>query len=148
MERRLEELERLVDEKQGGLLRNKEEVRGEEEEPLRRDQAPEQPVESEETIRERERGLRLHMSRGALQEMHKDAKTRYKSPMVQLVGKNLENGRLKSMTLNDGQYLSANVEPLNDEMAEEINNFNRVRRVLFFGKKKVLFFAKKSNFFL
>ena len=147
MERRLEELERLVDEKQGGLLRNKEEVRGEEEEPLRRDQAPEQPVESEETIRERERGLRLHMSRGALQEMHKDAKTRYKSPMVQLVGKNLENGRLKSMTLNDGQYLSANVEPLNDEMAEEINNFNGYDMLVIRGCEEYFFLAKKRYFF-
>ena len=47
------------------------------------------------------------------------------------------------MTLNDGQYLSANVEPLNDEMAEEINNFNGYDMLVIQGCEEYFFLQKK-----
>lgn len=135
LERRTEELKTLIEEQHGGVKRKREEkqveqkdeeheVRKEEEPAKRAPQPEEQAVEPEATRKERESGLRRHMSKGALQEMHKSGRTIYKSPMVQLVAKEVVNGRLTSMTLNDGQFVTANVEPLNEEMGAEIKSFN------------------------
>ena len=46
--------------------------------------------------------LSKHLSLGALQSMHKDAQSVYKTPIVQLIGKNIEGGQLRSVTLSDG----------------------------------------------
>ena len=46
--------------------------------------------------------LSKHLSLGALQSMHKDAQLVYKTPIVQLNGKNIEGGQLRSVTLSDG----------------------------------------------
>ena len=71
-----------------------------------------QPLESEETRNEREQehGLKQHLSLGVLEDMHKDARTIFKSPMVQMVGKVMRDGKLESLSLNDGK----NIEPLNE----------------------------------
>ena len=42
------------------------------------------------------------ISLGALQSMHKDAQLVYKTPIVQLIGKNIEGGQLRSVTLSYG----------------------------------------------
>ena len=38
--------------------------------------------------------LSKHLSLGALQSLHKDAQSVYKTPIVQLIGKNIEGGQL------------------------------------------------------
>ena len=58
--------------------------------------------ESDETRLVRELELSKHLSLGALQSMHKDAQSVYKTPIVQLIGKNIEGGQLRSVTLSDG----------------------------------------------
>ena len=58
--------------------------------------------ESDETRLVREPELSKHLSLGALQSMHKDAQSVYKTPIVQLIGKKIEGGRLRSVTLSDG----------------------------------------------
>ena len=58
--------------------------------------------ESDETRLVRELELSKHLSLGALQSMHKDAQSVYKTPIVQLIGKKIEGGRLRSVTLSDG----------------------------------------------
>ena len=68
---------------------------------------------------EREHGLKQHLSLGVLEDMHKDARTIFKSPMVKMVGKVMRDGKLESLSLNDGK----NIEPLNEEMAAELNRF-------------------------
>ena len=42
------------------------------------------------------------ISLGALQSMHKDGQSVYKTPIVQLIGKNIEGGQLRSVTLSEG----------------------------------------------
>ena len=142
LERTEEELQRRLAEKNSQLGRTEGEVDGsdlqqgvmeeqeeqEEEEVSRseevRKRKRDQPLESEETRNEREHGLKQHLSVGVLEEMHKDAKTIFKSPMVQIVGKVMSGGKLESLNLNDGKKVSQNVEPLNEEMAAELNRFN------------------------
>ena len=58
--------------------------------------------ESDETRLVRELELSKHLCLGALQSMHKDAQSVYKTPIVQLIGKNIEGGQLRSVTLSDG----------------------------------------------
>ena len=58
--------------------------------------------ESDETRLVWELELSKHLSLGALQSMHKDAQSVYKTPIVQLIGKNIEGGQLRSVTLSDG----------------------------------------------
>ena len=58
--------------------------------------------ESDETRLVRELELSKHLSLGALQSMHKDGQSVYKTPIVQLIGKNIEGGQLRSVTLSDG----------------------------------------------
>ena len=58
--------------------------------------------ESDETRLVRELELSKHLSLGALHSMHKDSQSVYKTPIVQLIGKNIEGGQLRSVTLSDG----------------------------------------------
>ena len=65
--------------------------------------------ESDETWLVRELELSKHLSLGALQSMHKDAQSVYKTPIVQLIGKNIEGGQLRSVTLSDGWTIAHTV---------------------------------------
>ena len=130
LERTEEELKTRIAEKEEADRRNlqeevmeEEEVRQEEEEVGRSEEVRKRKreSESEETRNEREHGIKQHLSMGVLEEMHKDAKTIFKSPMVQIVGKVMSGGNLKSLTLSDGKKVSPNIEPLNEEMAAELN---------------------------
>ena len=50
--------------------------------------------------------------------------------MVQLIAKEVTDGALTTLTLSDGQNFYSNVEPLNEELAEELNNipmFNLIK---------------------
>ena len=134
LERTEEELKKRIAEKDSELERTKEKVEQEvmqeeeEEEEVSRSEEVrkrkrDQPLESEETRNEREHGLKQHLSLGVLEEMHKDARTIFKNPMLQIVGKVMNGGKLESLSLNDGKKVSANVEPLNEEMAAELNRF-------------------------
>ena len=40
-----------------------------------------------------------------MEDMHKDARTIFKSPMVQMVGKVMRDGKLESLSLNDGKNI-------------------------------------------
>ena len=119
LERSAEELQRRLAEKDSELGRAEgevdmrelqQEVMDKEEEEVSRSQVMkrkrDQPLESEETRNEREHGLKQHLS-----------------PMVQMVGKVMRDGKLESLSLNDGKKVSPNIEPLNEEMAAELNRF-------------------------
>ena len=136
LERSAEEIQRRLAEKDSELGRAEgevdmrelqQEVMDKEEEEVSRSQVMkrkrDQPLESEETRNEREHGLKQHLSLGVLEDMHKDARTIFKSPMVQMVGKVMRDGKLESLSLNDGKKVSPNIEPLNEEMAAELNRF-------------------------
>ena len=82
-----------------------------------------QKSEREEQVRAtREAQISSHLCKGVLKSIHKDAKTVEKSPLVQLIAKEVTDGALTTLTLSDGQNFSSNVEPLNEELAEELNN--------------------------
>ena len=136
LERSAEEIQRRLAEKDSELGRAEgevdmrelqQEVMDKEEEEVSRSQVMkrkrDQPLESEETRNEREHGLKQHLSLGVLEDMHKDAGTIFKSPMVKMVGKVMRDGKLESLSLNDGKKVSPNIEPLNEEMAAELNRF-------------------------
>ena len=119
LERSAEELQRRLAEKDSELGRAEgevdmrelqQEVMDKEEEEVSRSQVMkrkrDQPLESEETRNEREHGLKQHLS-----------------PMVQMVGKVMRDGKLESLSLNDGKKVSPNIEPLNEEMVAELNRF-------------------------
>ena len=66
------------------------------------------------------------MSVGDLLTMHKEAKTYSKKTILQVFEKHYEdNGRLKSLSLSDGNYVSHNVIPMNDAAAEGMNEFRK-----------------------
>ena len=64
-----------------------------------------------------ERRVSKHLSVGSFKSMHKDCKTTFKSPIVQLIAKDALNGILRCVTLSDGLSVTANVDPLNEDMA-------------------------------
>ena len=81
-----------------------------------------QKSEREEQVRRtREAQISSHLCKGVLKSIHKDAKTVEKSPLVQLIAKEVTDGALTTLTLSDGQNFSSNVEPLNEELAEEFD---------------------------
>ena len=51
----------------------------------------------------------------------KDCETTFKAPLVLLINKEVSGGRLEAVTLSDGLSVSPNVDPLNEEMADELN---------------------------
>ena len=51
----------------------------------------------------------------------KDCETTFKAPLVQLINKKVSGGRPEAVTLSDGLSVSPNVDPLNEEMADELN---------------------------
>ena len=63
-----------------------------------------------------ERKVSKHLSVGSLKSMHKDFKTTFKSPIVQLIAKDALNGILRSLTQSDRLSVTANVDPLNEGM--------------------------------
>ena len=110
LERSAEELQRRLAEKDSELGRAEgevdmrelqQEVMDKEEEEVSRSQVmkrkKDQPLESEETRNEREHGLKQHLS--------------------------VRDGKLESLSFNDGKKVSPNIEPLNEEMAAELNRF-------------------------
>ena len=118
LKRSAEEIQRRLAEKDSELGRAEgevdmrelqQEVMDKEEEEVSRSQVMkrkrDQPLESEETRNEREHGLKQHLSLGVLEDMHKDAGTIFKSPMVQMVGKVMRDGKLESLSLNDGKNI-------------------------------------------
>ena len=72
--------------------------------------------------RERERKIKQHLSLDSLRSIHKDCKTTFKAPLVQLINKEVSGGRPEAVTLSDGLSVSPNVDPLNEEMANELNH--------------------------
>ena len=74
-----------------------------------------------EMVERTERKVSKPLSVGSLRLMHKDGKTNFKSPIVQLIGKDALNGFLRSVTLSDGFSVTANVDPLNEEMAVQLD---------------------------
>ena len=78
-----------------------------------------------------ENGLKKKMSVGHLKTMHREAKTFSPKTIVQIVEKHYDpsTGRLKSVALSDGAFVSQKVLPLNDQAAEgmnELHNFDLI----------------------
>ena len=92
--------QRTMDELIEGLNEKEKEVEKEVEPAEKRRKLDEN--ESDETRFVRELELSKHLSLGALQSMHKDGQSVYKTPIVQLIGKNIEGGQLRSVTFSDG----------------------------------------------
>ena len=67
------------------------------------------------------RGSRENQGLNSLRSIHKDCKTTYKAPLVQLINKEVSGGRLEAVTLSDGLSVLPSVDPLNEEMADELN---------------------------
>ena len=128
-ERKIDDIKRLLEEKQRGGQEPQGVVdEGQQGEPRPAGPAPREQgdnhkreVEDELRRRERERKIRQHLSLGSLRSIHKDCKTTSKAPLVQLINKEVSGGRLEAVTLSDGLSVSPNVDPLNEEMADELN---------------------------
>ena len=58
------------------------------------------------------RGSRENQGLDSLRSIHKDCKTTYKAPLVQLINKEVSGGRPEAVTLSDGLSVSPNVDPL------------------------------------
>ena len=54
---------------------------------------------------------------GVLKSIHQHGKTYTESSIVQILGKNIVEGQLKSLTLGDGEFVSENVFPVDNESA-------------------------------
>ena len=74
-----------------------------------------------------EQSLKKKMSIHDLQSIHKEAKTYSAKTSLQVLEKHFdpESGRLSSLTLSDGAYVSSNVIPRNDKAAEYLNQINK-----------------------
>ena len=59
------------------------------------------------------------LTKHAMRDMHKDAKT-----TVQVLKKNIENKKVVSLMLSDGEFVSANVVPVDEELAEAIKELD------------------------
>ena len=120
LERGMEEMKKLAKDKQNLPELHKRKNDGDDEVELAHKR---QKSEREEQVRAtREAQISSHLCKGVLKSIHKDAKTVEKSPLVQLIAKEVTDGALTTLTLSDGQNFSSNVEPLNEELAEELNN--------------------------
>ena len=120
LERGMEEMKKLAKDKQNLPELHKRKNDGDDEVELAHKR---QNSEREEQVRAtREAQISSHLCKGVLKSIHKDAKTVEKSPLVQLIAKEVTDGALTTLTLSDGQNFSSNVEPLNEELAEELNN--------------------------
>ena len=120
LERGMEEMKTLAKDKQNLPELHKRKNDGDDEVELAHKR---QKSEREEQVRAtREAQISSHLCKGVLKSIHKDAKTVEKSPLVQLIDKEVTDGALTTLTLSDGQNFSSNVEPLNEELAEELNN--------------------------
>ena len=60
------------------------------------------------------------LTKNAMVDMHKDAKTTGEKTVVQVIKKNIENEKVVSLMLSDGEFVSANVVPADEELAESI----------------------------
>merc|ERR1712016_232171 len=79
---------------------------------------------------------------GELLRMHKDAKCS-EAPVVQLLAKNVVEGKLLSMTISDGVKVSENVVPANDELGQRMNKIKQydliqIKKAAVFKSKIVL----------
>ena len=125
-ERKIDDIKRLLEEKQRGG----QEPQGVVDEGQQGEPRPTGPVqggnhqrEADDELRrrERERKIKQHLSLDSLRSIHKDCKTTFKAPLVQLINKEVSGGRPEAVTLSDGLSVSPNVDPLNEEMADELN---------------------------
>ena len=119
-QRQVEEEEEKMAEQEGLEERQAEQHKKREQEKVEEDQ---KKIEGKQL----ENGLRKRMSVGHLKTMHRDAKTFGPKTIVQVVEKHYEpnNGRLKSLALSDGAFVSQRVLPLNDQAAEGMNELRR-----------------------
>ena len=74
-----------------------------------------------------EKSLKKKMSIHDLHSIHKEAKTFSAVTCLQVLEKHYdpESGRLSSLTISDGAFVSSNVIPNDDKAAEHLNQINR-----------------------
>ena len=128
LERKTDDIKRLLEEKQRAGQEPQEVDEGQQGEPrptgpVPREQGGNHQRETDDELRrrERERKIKQHLSLDSLRSIHKDCKTTFKAPLVQLINKEVSGGRLEAVTLSDGLSVSPNVDPLNEEMSDELN---------------------------
>ena len=69
---------------------------------------------------EEEEELRKQLTPGELITMHKDGRCTAK-PVVQVMSTVVTDGKLVSMTLSDGEYVSANIIPEDESLGQQLN---------------------------
>ena len=129
LERKTDDIKRLLEEKQRAGQEPQGEVgEGQQGEPrptgpVPREQGGNHQRETDDELRRRERESKIkqHLSLDSLRSIHKDCKTTFKAPLVQLINKEVSGGRPEAVTFSDGLSVSPNVDPLNEEMADELN---------------------------
>ena len=77
------------------------------------------PVEEQVTSEEEEEKIRKQLTPGELITMHKDGRCTAK-PVVQVMSTVVMNGKLASMTLSDGEYVSANIIPEDESLGQQL----------------------------
>ena len=68
--------------------------------------------------------VRKLLKPGEIMKMHKDAKSG-PEPVLQLIAKEIVDGKLISMTMSDGSHVSKNFSPSNEHLARELTGINR-----------------------
>ena len=69
---------------------------------------------------EEEEKIRKQLTPGELITMHKDGRCTAK-PVVQVMSTVVTDGKLVSMTLSDGVYVSANIIPEDESLGQQLN---------------------------
>ena len=122
LERDMEDLQRLVRQKRESEGAQAATAMGEEGgEKVAEEKAEEVKIQDNELQNEEVRKL---LTPGELLRMHKDAKCS-EAPVVQLLAKNVVEGKLLSMTISDGVKVSENVVPANDELGQRMNKIKQ-----------------------
>ena len=78
------------------------------------------PVEEQVTSEEEEEKIWKQLTPGELITMHKDGRCTAK-PVVQVMSTVVTDGKLVSMTLSDGEYVSANIIPEDESLGQQLN---------------------------
>ena len=81
------------------------------------------------SIAEMKEDVKKHVTPGVLHSIFKHGKTLTDTCVVQIIKKNIEDGKLKSLTLGDGELASNNVYPVDEESAEMIKEIPRYELV-------------------
>ena len=86
----------------------------------RQDEERQGEVDEGGPIEEQEEKIRKQLTPGKLITMHKDGRCTAKT-VVQVMSTVVTDGKLVSMTLSDGLYVSANIIPEDESLGQQLN---------------------------